>query len=458
MSNVKELWDRQTPKQKKMFVWVGSITVLLGGVWIMDQFQNPKSNRPVQTERRVERPASILSDPETGQLTISELQQQVRRLQASTAELQEELLAKEQESRLQAEQLQAQLATVISQLQHTNQTTAFPDDLATQLARQVADAEERLRQQQLQLLRQQTENDAPPIEPVTPVTPSQPAPPTQDVNQLFERQQRPGQQPDGVSRPATVNDEGQSTLRSGALTIRDARASEPQSLVEAGQDGNSTSWYLQTGAILEGVLLTGLDAPTSMGARADNTFALFRLQKEAILPNFWEFDIRECFALIEGYGDLASERAMLRGRTLSCVDGQGRVMETSLPAYAVGEDGKAGVRGRLVSKQGQLIARAMMAGFAQGIAEIFRPNLGQIGGIDDVNRDNLSQIGQGAALSGTSNAMQKVAEFYIAMAENIYPVIEVDAGRRIQLIVSSGTALNFQFRNDDSSVNHIAPL
>ena len=51
----------------------------------------------------------------------------------------------------------------------------------------------------------------------------------------------------------------------------------------------------------------------------------------------------------------------LRGETISCVREDGGVIETRLDSYAVGEDGKAGIRGRLVSKQGQLVAKSMMA-------------------------------------------------------------------------------------------------
>ncbi|MFX9343881.1 TrbI/VirB10 family protein, partial [Acinetobacter baumannii] len=66
-----------------------------------------------------------------------------------------------------------------------------------------------------------------------------------------------------------------------------------------------------------------------------------------------------------------SERAYLRGETISCVTKQGKVLEADFPAYAVGEDGKAGIRGRLVSKQGQVIGRALMAGFLDGVSKAF---------------------------------------------------------------------------------------
>jgi conjugal transfer pilus assembly protein TraB len=45
--------------------------------------------------------------------------------------------------------------------------------------------------------------------------------------------------------------------------------------------------------------------------------------------------------------------------------------EAPLVAYAVGEDGKSGVRGRLVTKQGQYLARALTAGFLQAASQLF---------------------------------------------------------------------------------------
>lgn len=51
------------------------------------------------------------------------------------------------------------------------------------------------------------------------------------------------------------------------------------------------------------------------------------------------------------------------------------VIEAKLDSYAVGEDGKAGVRGRVVSKQGQIIAKSLMAGFLGGVSEAFDVNL-----------------------------------------------------------------------------------
>lgn len=75
-----------------------------------------------------------------------------------------------------------------------------------------------------------------------------------------------------------------------------------------------------------------------------------RIQTDAIMPNGWRADLKECFLLMSGYGDMSSERALLRGETLSCIKDDGAIIQAKLPSYAAGEDGKAGLRGRLVSK------------------------------------------------------------------------------------------------------------
>jgi conjugal transfer pilus assembly protein TraB len=206
--------------------------------------------------------------------------------------------------------------------------------------------------------------------------------------------------------------------------------------------------YMPAGSIITGILINGMDAPTAQGARQDPFPATVRISKEAILPNKFRADVRECFLIVSGHGDLSSERAYLRGETLSCIRDNGDVIETGFNSYAVGEDGKAGVRGRLVSKQGQIIAKSLMAGFLSGAAEAFDVNavptlnLSNTGKTQYQQTDFSDTFVQGAAAKGASSALDRVAQFYVEMAEGIFPVIEIDAGRQIDIIVTKGSALN----------------
>lgn len=219
---------------------------------------------------------------------------------------------------------------------------------------------------------------------------------------------------------------------------------------EESSDDSYEGTMIPAGSIVSGVLLTGMDAPTGSGARQDPFPATIRINKEAILPNRFRADIRECFMLISGHGDLSSERAYLRSETISCVREDGGVIETGLKGYASGEDGKAGIRGRLVSKQGSIIAKSLMAGFMSGAAEAFDVDpvpvlqTSSSGERQQYQSNYDPKLIQGAVSQGASSAMERIAEFYIEMAEGMYPVIEISAGRQIDVIVTSGAQLKIQ--------------
>src|SRR5690606_19374984 len=98
---------------------------------------------------------------------------------------------------------------------------------------------------------------------------------------------------------------------------------------------------------------------------------IVRIKHEAILANHRRLDLRECFVLASGYGELSSERAMLRTETINCIRNDGGVIESPIDGYITGTDGKAGIRGRLVSRQGQMLANAMKAGALEGFSNVF---------------------------------------------------------------------------------------
>lgn len=214
-----------------------------------------------------------------------------------------------------------------------------------------------------------------------------------------------------------------------------------QSAVEAAAP---TGVFIPAGSIFTGVLLAGVDAPTGRNAgTGDPIPVLARVKEQAILPNRFRADVRECFIVASAIGDLSSERAYMRGEALSCVRTDGGVIETRLAMYGVGEDGKAGVRGRLVSKQAQAISRALIAGFADGMARAFQPQRIPVLATDGSSSVpfqsfNGSAAVEAGALGGMGSALERLAQFYIRLAEAMFPVIEVDAGREISFVVTAG--------------------
>ncbi|MCD2450510.1 TraB/VirB10 family protein [Methylicorpusculum oleiharenae] len=276
----------------------------------------------------------------------------------------------------------------------------------------------------------------------------------QDLTRVFEHATPP---PSYGSGNASAGRSAPNNASPAGLQIRvikaDKAAAPPDGKTTAAASAKHSEVFIPAGSILTGVLLNGLDAPTGKKARKEPMPVLFRIKKEAILPNRFHADVRECFLLAAGFGDLSAERAYFRGETFSCVRQDGGVIEVPMNAYATGEDGKNGVRGRVVSKQGALLAQAMMAGFLRGFSDAFGRNqipvlmtggLGSLSGTTPFQNAFSSQSMEGGALKGAGYAMERLSHFYMDMAEEIYPVIEVDATRQVNFIVQKGTALKLK--------------
>ena len=204
--------------------------------------------------------------------------------------------------------------------------------------------------------------------------------------------------------------------------------------------------FLPAGSILTGTLITGADFPTGSKSRDNPTPVLIRLQKTAILPNLFRSDVRECFLLASGHGDLSTERANLRSELISCVRNDGSMIQSKLNGYVAGEDGKAGMRGRLVSKTGTMIARTMVAGFLSGMAQAFDYDPVEV--LSTTASNNVqyqSKWSADAAKSGLATGLTKsldrVADFYMNLADQMTPVVEIGAGRQVDVVVISKTDL-----------------
>lgn len=205
--------------------------------------------------------------------------------------------------------------------------------------------------------------------------------------------------------------------------------------------------FIPAGAMFTGVLLTGMDAPTSAVAQKNPIPAVLRVKREAVLPNYASIDVRECFVVIGGWGQLSTHRAMMRAEALSCVRHDGQVIETKLEAYMVGTDGKAGIPGTLVSKQGQMIAQTLLAGTLGGIGQALNRsrvpslNLDPGKGSTLYQEDSVSSITQSGIAGGIGSATNMIAKFYLDMAKETFPTVEVPAGEAVTIVVTRGSVL-----------------
>ncbi len=206
---------------------------------------------------------------------------------------------------------------------------------------------------------------------------------------------------------------------------------------------NSTATFLPV-SFTRGILLGGLDAPTGGQAQSNPQPVLIRLADNSVLPNQFRGRYRDCFVIAAGYGEISAERAYLRTESLSCVRSDGATLEVRIQGSVYGEDGKVGMRGRLVTKQGQMLANALLAGVVSGIGQGIgnastEYSTSALGTVANAQGANAYRAGIGG---GVGRALDRLAQYYIKLAENTFPVIEVDAGRQIDVVITRGVRID----------------
>jgi conjugal transfer pilus assembly protein TraB len=202
--------------------------------------------------------------------------------------------------------------------------------------------------------------------------------------------------------------------------------------------------YVPSGTFVRVLVLNGLDAPTGGQAQNNPSPVLLRVMDHAVMPNGFKVDLKNCTLTGNGFGDIASERASIRLDRLSCISPDGGAIDIPIRGYVAGEDGKSGMRGKVVAKTGQMLANALFASVGAGIGEAARTasvtsTTGALGNVTTVpNAGQGFQAGLGA---GTQRAFDMLARHYIQLADKTYPVVEVNGGRMADVVFSRGFTL-----------------
>ncbi len=221
-------------------------------------------------------------------------------------------------------------------------------------------------------------------------------------------------------------------------------------------------------SFLEGVLLSGVNARAKFGAQSSGsggggygaaggsvsandvgTPFVTKLKSNAVLPNGWRVaDLGDCFVGASARGEIPTERALVVAKTISCIGTDGVVWEGNMEAYGVDIDGKNGLAGKLVSKEGRLIRDSVIAGMVAGFGSSFSPSAipsynssATSGQTTGAQYPNASLIAQSSIGQGVSQSSQLVTRFYLDYANSVFPVVEVNSATRITWVLLKSLTL-----------------
>lgn len=218
------------------------------------------------------------------------------------------------------------------------------------------------------------------------------------------------------------------------------------------QPSKTPESYVPSGTFVRAVMLGGADASAGVNSQGNPTPVLFRLLDPGTLPNHRHSHLKDCVATAAAIGDISSERGLMRLERLSCVSpNHSEVIELSVEGTVFGPEGKNGVRGLPLWREGALLKRAFVAGtlsgFSQGIASQYTTSsISPTGTVNSINNSDIFKYG---AAQGVSNAMEKIADYNIRRADQYHPVIQLSAGTVVDIVFLKGFYLDGQKHDQD---------
>lgn len=206
-------------------------------------------------------------------------------------------------------------------------------------------------------------------------------------------------------------------------------------------------------SFMDASLLTGVIAATTQSGQNNTVPMLIRIKDLAVLPNEVKEDLKGCFVIAEGTGDLSQERIKARLLNLSCITKKGdSLIDQPVKGWVVDADGRAGLGGRVVAKFGSHMARVAVAGFLEGFGKALDLSVtnqeqnyfGQTTSrLENTDADTIMKAGVGRSIVNVAEDLQK---FYLQLAQQTLPVIEVGPKQEITLIISEGASLEIKER------------
>ncbi|MFC3058413.1 TraB/VirB10 family protein [Paenirhodobacter populi] len=222
---------------------------------------------------------------------------------------------------------------------------------------------------------------------------------------------------------------------------------EPAAEEESSSNVRALRSYIPAGSYAPAVVISGVDASTGVVSRENPVPVLVRITGPAVTAASGtgpgrRINITGCTVLGSAMGDLSSERVYVRLTTLTCVGRGDQVIETPVAGLVAGS-GKAGVRGQVVSREGNLATNAAIAGALGGFADAVSSAASIATSNDETASVGSVLAGAGGGMigGGAENAAERLADYYIKRAEQYQPVVSLYAGTEVEVVFMEGVSL-----------------
>jgi conjugal transfer pilus assembly protein TraB len=194
---------------------------------------------------------------------------------------------------------------------------------------------------------------------------------------------------------------------------------------------------IPSNSFIKARLANGVDISASQTSQQNPKPVLLTITGWGNLPNNHKLKtLKQCRMHATAWGDMSSERVYLSPDLLTCIAPNGDIIETSVQGYVSSEDGAAGIRGRMIMRDTELLTAAVLAGTLSGIGNGFAAAQGStssspLGSTTTYDSKEIVKSGVG---KGVGNGFDMLARYKIKQAENLQPIIQINGGREISVV------------------------
>ena len=250
-----------------------------------------------------------------------------------------------------------------------------------------------------------------------------------------------GAAPDAPPPPAEVKLMNFSSDKGASTGAKLTRADVPPLVVEDSPD------YLPPNSYAPARVIVGVDASAGVASQTDPLPVVLRITGPArsVLQNGRVLTTRLQGCVINGAarGDLSSEKVYVKLARMTCDQPGWRVAVSEVKGF-ISFAGKSGVRGRVVSREGNLVTQALLAGIVGGFGRGFSANANSVFGGARTNPDgskaklSAGDILGGGLGQGAADAADTVSKYLIERAEQYQPVVEMPTGIDVEVVFLDG--------------------
>ena len=207
--------------------------------------------------------------------------------------------------------------------------------------------------------------------------------------------------------------------------------------------------YVPAGAYAPAIIISGVDASVGISSQSDPRPVLIRIIGHAVSSiyegNVQKADLNGCIITGAASGDLSSEKIYVKLVKLTCGKEEDQISETDVKGYVAGQ-GRSGVRGNVISREGDLVAKSFLAGliggFGSALSEKVAPPLSFAGASTIQGQMTSADVAKSGLGKGVSKASDRMENYLIDRAEQYQPVVSIPNGINVEVVFVEGFYIN----------------